>query len=177
MENVLTGIYQIPLLSVPFPVLTLGFGDSWFPKRPLTVKLNKGWGRPAGQELLLSLHHSFVLMFHSQAEIPFPVLGTHRRAFSQESSNILSPCGQCQPFQSCQSRLFHTCFSALSLTILELLTHSYKRQIRHKPPMKGGPGQDQTVPAASVLAGRDAHSPEHSRSTKCQISISTELWL
>lgn len=87
-KNVLTGIYQIPMLSVPVSVLTLGFWDSWFPKRPLTVKLNKGWGRHAGQELLLSLHHSF-LLFHSQADIPFPVLGTHGRGFSQVSSNIL----------------------------------------------------------------------------------------
>lgn len=59
-KNVLTGIYQIPMLSVPFSVLTLGFWDSWFLKRPLTVKLNKGWGSLAGQELLLNLHHSFL---------------------------------------------------------------------------------------------------------------------
>lgn len=75
--------------------------------------------------------------FHSQADLPFPVLGTHWRGFSQGSSNILSPCGQCQPFQSCQSSVSHACFSALSLIILGLLSHSHKRQIWHKPPIKG----------------------------------------
>lgn len=113
--------------------------------------------------------------FHSQADIHFPVLGTDWRGFSQVSSSILSPCGQCQPFQSCQSRLSYTCFSALSLTILGLLTQEADlTQATHK---RAGPGWDQTVSAASVVAGRDAHSPEHSRSTKRQISISTKLWL
>lgn len=69
-KNVLTGIYQIPMLSVPFSVLTLGFWGSWFPKRPLTVKLNKGWGRHAGQELLLSLCHSFLVSQPSWHPLP-----------------------------------------------------------------------------------------------------------
>lgn len=134
-KNVLTGIYQIPALSVPFSVLTLGFWDFWFPKRPLTVKLNKGWGRDAGQELLLSLHQSILVL--QPGWHPLPCAGDPLERLQPSVLQHPITCGQCQPFQSCQSRLSHTSFSPLSLTILGPLTHSHKGQIWHKPPTKG----------------------------------------
>lgn len=73
--------------------------------------------------------------FCIQADIPFPVLGTCWRGFSQVSPNILSPCGQCQPSRAAWAG--SPCFSAPSLTILGLLTHSHKRQIWHKLLWKG----------------------------------------
>lgn len=88
-----------------------------------------------------------------QADIPFPVLGTCWRGFSQVSSNILSPCGQCQP--SRVARAGSPCSSALSLAILGLLTHSHTRQIWHKPPMKGldQDGTKQFLPPVWWLGG------------------------
>lgn len=173
-KNVLTGTYQIPMLSVPFSVLTLDFWGSWFPKRPLTVKLSKGWGRHAGQELLLNLHHSF-LDLHPGWH-PLPCAGNLLERL--QSSVLQHPVTlwSVPTFQSCQSRLsLLLCSQPGYFGATHPLAHEADlTQASHE---RAGPGWDQTVSAASVVAGRDAQSPEHSRSTKCQISISTELWL